>query len=137
MASITFDTLSTSRRLRAKGFQQEQAEAIADEMRIASSIDVSHLATREEVASFKSELKEDLASLRSEITKELAKCATKEDLAKCATKEDLAKFATKEDLANYATKADLQEAKFEIIKWMFGGFVAVITMLAGLMVKLL
>jgi hypothetical protein len=63
MAAITFDTLSTARRLREKGMLQEHAEAIADELRLAAQVDVAHLATKEEVSSFKSELKADLREL--------------------------------------------------------------------------
>lgn len=63
MTAITFDTLSTARRLREKGMPQEHAEAIADEMRMASEVDISHLSTKEEVQTFKSELKADLREL--------------------------------------------------------------------------
>lgn len=72
MTTITFDTLSTARRLREKGFLQEQAEAIADEMRINSSVDISHLSTKEEVATFKSELKADMKVLESSIDAKIA-----------------------------------------------------------------
>ena len=72
MTTITFDTLSTARRLREKGFPQEQAEAIADEMRINSSVDISHLSTKEEFATFKSELKADIKALESSIDTKIA-----------------------------------------------------------------
>jgi hypothetical protein len=46
MTAITFDTLSSSRRLRDKGLSQEQAEAIAQELQVARDIDMEHLATK-------------------------------------------------------------------------------------------
>jgi len=63
MSSIIFDTLSSAKRLCQKGVSQEQAEAFAEELCIASEIDVSHLGTREELNTFKSELKADLQML--------------------------------------------------------------------------
>lgn len=65
MTAITFDTLSTARRLREKGMPQEHAEAIADEMRMASEVDISHLSTKEELQTFKSDLKGDLERLEA------------------------------------------------------------------------
>ena len=67
MTAITFDTLSTARRLREKGMLQEHAEAIADELRMASQMDVVHLSTKEEVSAFKSEMRGDFALMRSEM----------------------------------------------------------------------
>lgn len=103
MSSITFDTLSTSRRLREKGFPQEQAEAIADEMRINSSVDISHLSTKEEVQSFKSELKGDIKTLENAIM----------------TRMD----------------AKIELAKNDILKWMFAGFISVLGLLFGILMK--
>lgn len=67
MNAITFDSLSTARRLRERGLLQEHAEAIADELRAASQTDLAHLATREELGSFKSEMRADFALIRSEM----------------------------------------------------------------------
>lgn len=67
MTAITFDTLSSVRRLRDRGVPPEQAEAFADELRIASQVDVDHLSTKEELASFKSDMKSDFALIRSEM----------------------------------------------------------------------
>jgi len=38
-------------------------------------------------------------------------------------------------MENTATKGDIEAAKSDILKWMFGGFIATITMLAGLILK--
>src|ERR1700722_10456033 len=71
MIAITFDTLSTARRLREKGLPQEQAEAIADEMRLVSQVDLSHLASKEEATAFRSELKQDLQSMEKALCGEM------------------------------------------------------------------
>jgi hypothetical protein len=71
MTAITFDTLSTSRRLREKGLPQEQAEAIADEMRLVTQVDLSHLGTKEEAIAFRSELKQDLQSMDKSLRGEM------------------------------------------------------------------
>ena len=60
MTTITFDTLSSVRRLRDRGVAQEQVEAFADELRLANQTDDSHLATR-------GEMKSEFALLRSEM----------------------------------------------------------------------
>jgi hypothetical protein len=67
MSAMAFDTLSTARRLREKGLSQELAEAIAEEFRISTQVDVSHLTTKEELNVFKSELKSDMNALKSEL----------------------------------------------------------------------
>lgn len=76
MTGLPFDTLSTARRLREKGLSQEQAEAIADELRISSYVDFGHLATKEEMtAGFKAAKEETAAEfdkVRSEIKSEFA-----------------------------------------------------------------
>lgn len=43
------------------------AEAFAEELRASKDVDISHLATKEELNTFKSELRADLRSLESEI----------------------------------------------------------------------
>lgn len=100
MSSITFDSLTTARLLRDKGVPQEQADAIADAIRISKDTDFSHLATKEELTSFKSELRADFAELKGEL------------------------------------KASLADTKSEIIKWMFGGFISIIGLLAAILFKL-
>lgn len=49
MNAITFDTLASVKRMKAKGIQQEQAEAFAEELRVANDIDTSWLATKGDV----------------------------------------------------------------------------------------
>ena len=67
MSAVTFDTLATARTLREKGATQDLAEAIADAIRISKDTDFSHLSTKEELNTFKSELKADLLRLEVKI----------------------------------------------------------------------
>ena len=60
MTSIAFDSLSSARRLHEKGLPQEQAEAIADELRNANELDLSHLMTKDELKIALSEVKADI-----------------------------------------------------------------------------
>lgn len=112
MTTITFDTLSTARRLREKGASQELAEAIADEMRINSSVDISHLATREEVAS-----KEEVAAFKSELKSDLKQLDT-------SLRGELKEFRAELKELRMATKADIAIAKFDTIKWIMGSIFA-------------
>jgi hypothetical protein len=71
MSTITFDSLTTARQLRDSGVPQDQAEAIADAIRASKDTDFSHLATKEELNSFKSELKGDLRELELTLKAEM------------------------------------------------------------------
>ena len=77
MTSLTFDSLTTARQLRDRGVPQDQAEAIADAIRASKDTDFSHLATKEELNSFKSELKADLRELELRIDAKNAQLETK------------------------------------------------------------
>lgn len=104
MATIAFDSLSASKRLREAGLEEHVAEAIVEIVQQTTSTpDISHLATKDDLKLFAT--KDDLKLF-----------ATKEDLKLFATKEDLKQFATKEDLKQLemATKADFHEAKLAI-----------------------
>jgi len=72
MSAIAFDSLSIARRLREKGASQELAEAIADELQASKDTDFSHLATKEELNNFKSELRADFAELKGELKTSIA-----------------------------------------------------------------
>ena len=63
MTSTDFDTLSAAKRLREAGFNEDQAEAIAEGMREAATADRSELATKADFAA----LKADLAAVRIEM----------------------------------------------------------------------
>ena len=82
MNAVAFDTLKTARALEGSGIPRAHAEAIAEQLAEGRTVDLSHLATREE--------------LRAEV----AKLATKEEL-----KADLKHLATKADVAEL--KADM------------------------------
>lgn len=69
MAVAALDTLSLTKRLRAAGFTQDQAEAVTDVVRDASAVDLSVLATKADLAATKAELKAEIADSRTEILK--------------------------------------------------------------------
>ena len=119
MGLPAFDTHKAVKALCRAGFDDNQAEAVVDQINgavnenVATKADLGKLATREDLA----------AAVEKLATKEeLAKFATREDLAaaveKLATKEDLAaaveKLATKEELAKLATKVDQCATKEEL-----------------------
>ena len=86
MATIAFDSLSASKRLREAGMNERMADTVVEIVQQTASMpDISHL-------------------------------ATKDDLGKFATKEDLKQFATKDDLKQLelATRADILETKLTL-----------------------
>lgn len=105
-----FDTLRAARTLRAAGFGDAKAEAVAEVVQavangnrvtradmqgVAMKVDLERFATKADLERFAT--KADLEGF-----------ATKADLEKFATKADLERFATKADLERFATKADLE-----------------------------
>ena len=57
MTSTDFDTLSAAKRLREAGFNEDQAEAIAEGMRKAATADQSELATKADLAAVRIEMR--------------------------------------------------------------------------------
>jgi hypothetical protein len=62
---MSFDSLTFARRLKAAGFTEAQAEALADANR---EMVVHDTATKDDVASLKTELKADIAALEERLT---------------------------------------------------------------------
>ena len=108
MAQAGFESVSARRRLKAAGFDAEQAEAVVETV---SEVNV----TIQQVA-------DDLAELKTYVHENMA---TKKDLERFATKEDLKEFATKEDLKEFVKtgdfKAEIAELKADLFRY---GFVA-------------
>ncbi len=95
-----FDTLRAARTLRAAGFEDAKAEAVAE---VVQAVANGNRVTRADMQGVA--MKVDLERFATK--KDLERFATKEDLKRFATKEDLKRFATKEDLKGFATKEDL------------------------------
>ena len=86
-----FDTLRAARTLKAAGFGDAQAEAVAE---IVQAVANGNRVTKVDLRDFATKA-------------DLERFATKADLERFATKADLDGFATKADLDGFATKADL------------------------------
>ena len=63
MLATAFDPLAAARDLKAAGFEPEQAEALAAQLRFAAGADHADLATKADIDA----LKADIAGLRSEL----------------------------------------------------------------------
>ena len=76
LLATAFDPLAAARSLKDAGFESEQAEALAAQLRFAAGADHADLAT-------KADLKADLAELRADFKADLAElqATTKADLA--------------------------------------------------------
>ena len=114
-----FDTLRAARTLRAAGFGDAKAEAVAEVVQavangnrvtradmqgVAMKVDLERFATKADLERFAT--KADLEGFATKA--DLERFATKADLERFATKADLERFATKADLEGFATKADLE-----------------------------
>jgi hypothetical protein len=69
MTSI--DTLEISKRLRDAGLNEKQAEAITGALRDTRDADLSRLATKEDIAALRNELRAEIAALRTELKSDI------------------------------------------------------------------
>ena len=110
MAQAGFESVSARRRLKAAGFDAEQAEAVVETV---FEVNVTIQQVADDLAELKTYVHENMATRkdleRFATKEELKEFATRSDLERFATKEDLKEFATKEDLKEFATKEDLKE----------------------------
>ena len=114
MLATAFDPLAAARDLKAAGFEPEQAEALAAQLRVAAGADHADLATKADIDALKS----DIGALRAE---------TKADIEalRAATKADIEALRT-------ATKADREALRADFYRalWIQGGaIVAILTAL--------
>ena len=64
----SFNTHSVVKKLVAKGFIESQAEEIVDAILEGRNSDLSQLATKEQVAELRNEMKSDIGKVRTEVT---------------------------------------------------------------------
>lgn len=73
MNAVAFDTLKTARALEGSGIPRAHAEAIAEQLAEGRTVDLSHLATRDELQTeiaklaTKEELKYEIALVRADM----------------------------------------------------------------------
>ena len=76
MNAVAFDTLKTARALEGSGIPRAHAEAIAEQLAEGRTVDLSHLATREElqheIALVRADLKSETALVRADLKSEIA-----------------------------------------------------------------
>ena len=113
--AIPFDTHRFVKNLVQNGFSVQQAEVLAKEQVTPLSED---LATKVDIEALREGTKSDIEALRQ---------ATKKDI-------EALRQATKKDIKTLreATRADINEAKWSLVRWMFGAVFG----LAGLIVAL-
>ena len=109
-----FDTLRAARTLRAAGFEDAKAEAVAEVVQAVANgnrvtrADMQGVAMKVDLERFATKADLERFATKADLQEELKGFATKAELERFATKEDLERFATKEDLERFATKADLE-----------------------------
>ena len=96
MSTVTFDTLSFSKRLQAAGVPAAQAEAHAQaQADFLTGNLLSQMATKEDI--------------RDMVTRDdIRDMVTRDDIRDMVTKEDIRDMVTKEDIRDMATKQDIQ-----------------------------
>ena len=67
MLATAFDPLAAARDLKAAGFESEQAEALAAQLRVAAGADHADLATKADIDALRMATKADIAELKAGI----------------------------------------------------------------------
>ena len=130
-----FDTLAYTRRLKAAGFSEEQAEAQTEALHVAfreGAVARGDVATKADLEAAKADLEAKLAGLATKA--DLAGLATKAELAGLATKAELAGLATKAELAGLATKAELAALEVRVTNRLYAAVFAGFALNAGLVI---
>ena len=110
-----FDTLRAARTLRAAGFGDAQAEAVAEVVQAVANgnrvtrADMQGVAMKVDLERFATKVDLERFATKAELQAELQRFATKEDLERFATKADLKPFATQA-----AVKSDLQDLELRL-----------------------
>ena len=115
MLATAFDPLAAARDLKAAGFETEQAEALAAQLRFAAGADHADLATKADIDA----LKGSLDALRSATKTDIDALKAGLDALRSETKGDIAEFraATQTDIAELenrlrsAIQADIAELR--------------------------
>ncbi len=71
MNAVAFDTLKTARALEGKGFSREQSEALAEQLAEGRTVDLSHLATKDELQTEIALVRADLTAVKNELKAEI------------------------------------------------------------------
>ena len=109
MSVATFDTLAAVRNLEKAGMGTTQAEAVTETIRVAV---FQGVATKEDLAELRTELKADIAELRAEVKVDITELRTevKADITELRTevKADIAELRTevKADIASLRTELE-------------------------------
>lgn len=153
MSLATFDTLKFAKTLRAAGVPAEQAEAQAQAFADVVQVNLSGLATREDVAAVRAELDRAVKELRAEIDRAVKELRAEIDRTAKQAKTDLDQ-AVKElraeirdessrlrlELAGVTGRLDTVQAKLGgdmlLLKWMFGAVIGTSLTMIGLLLRL-
>ena len=119
---LVIDTLTVAKDLQAAGFSESQAEALTRAVSRAQDVDLSHLATREDLAGIRTEL----AGIRTEVEGLRLSTKADTDALRLSTKADTdaLRQSIKADIEalRQATRADIAELKSDLLKWIVGLF---------------
>ena len=120
MLATAFDPLAAARELKAAGFEPEQAEALAAQLRFAAGADHADLATKADLEVLRTATKAGLEALRT---------ATKADIAELRADIDAKLTAVRME-----TKADLHREIGTLrseLRWILGFLAALILAMAA------
>ena len=108
----TLDTHEVVKDLLTAGFTDEQAAAVARNLRKAQDLDISSLATKTDLLVTKTELKDEIDKVRGDVEK------LRGDVEK--VRGDIEKVHGDVEKLRTEVGKDIADAKVDILKWMVG-----------------
>ena len=127
---IVFDTLAYSKKLRAVGFTEEQAEAQAETI---ITLITEQLATKIDLKEVEVALKRDIKEVEASLKRDIVALELKIKELETSLKRDIKEL---EISFNAKLKTEIAESKADIIKWVAAMLVAQAGLIAA-MVRLL
>ena len=129
MLATAFDPLAAARDLKAAGFESEQAEALAAQLRFAAGADHADLATKADIEALRTDTKADIKALRTDTKTDIKALCTemKADIAALKGDIEALRTDTKADVAGL--KGDVETLKgavaglrseFGTVRWSVG-----------------
>ena len=113
MTLAPIDTLEVVKELKAAGFSEAQAEAVTRAVRKAQDLDLSHLATKHDLAAHQAATKHDLEATKADLEHKIEAVRADPRACKVDIRHECA--ALRADI-----KAALAELKADVIKWVLG-----------------
>ena len=121
MTAVAFDSYRIVKRLRGAGFTEDQAEAVTTAIQDSTTLDLSNLAGKDQLAALEAKMatKDQLAALEAKMATQLVALNTKVDLTAARLEERIDRRGAESDA--------------RMVRWVVGTGIAAVLSLGGVL----